>query len=357
MYAAYAIILLLAILIPYAADATTNSTTNSTQLHDLKLHMLYLINQARNDTGISPVTLGNNTASQAHADDMLEHCYSSHWGLDGLKPYMRYAISGGYNYESENVAGWSPCITPSDGYQTRSPYSHINGTMTSLMSSVSHRDNILDTHHGIVHLGLAWDDYNMFVVQQFQYNYIEFDTLPHISGTTLSFSARTTNGATFTDQYLMYLNYDDTPHNLTIGQVSRTYCYEGGIYVAAYVAPLASGWRYLDSHVTVESRSCPNPYDIPPDSPPPASRTEDLQYHTQAIQQYYDNRRLAADYTILMYTANRWAMTPSTFEFSTGVGPILREYGDGVYTINVWGMVNGDPIQLVSYPIFWERPG
>ena len=58
--------------------------------------MLELINNERRRSGSAEVVLGNNNAAQLHAEASLNGCYSSHWGDDGLKPYMRYSLGGGY---------------------------------------------------------------------------------------------------------------------------------------------------------------------------------------------------------------------------------------------------------------------
>ena len=58
--------------------------------------MLELINDERVSAGLNPVVLGDNAAAQLHAEASLENCFSSHWGIDGLKPYMRYSLAGGY---------------------------------------------------------------------------------------------------------------------------------------------------------------------------------------------------------------------------------------------------------------------
>ena len=45
------------------------------------------------------------TAAQLHAESLPESCFSSHWGIDGLKPYMRYSLAGGYQRNGENGNG------------------------------------------------------------------------------------------------------------------------------------------------------------------------------------------------------------------------------------------------------------
>ena len=79
--------------------------------------MLELINAERTQAGLGRVTLGSNSAAQLHADAALQTCFASHWGLDGLKPYMRYSLAGGYQSNGENGSGSDYCIRSSDGYR------------------------------------------------------------------------------------------------------------------------------------------------------------------------------------------------------------------------------------------------
>ena len=50
-----------------------------------KQRMLELVNSERNKAGLKPVELGDNAAAQLHAESELANCFSSHWGIDGLK--------------------------------------------------------------------------------------------------------------------------------------------------------------------------------------------------------------------------------------------------------------------------------
>ena len=74
-----------------------------------KRHMLELINQARVRNGVPPVVMGTNNSAQVQADQLLEDCVLSHWGTDGLKPYQRYSLAGGYQTNGENALTFNEC--------------------------------------------------------------------------------------------------------------------------------------------------------------------------------------------------------------------------------------------------------
>ena len=110
---------------------------------DEKRYMLELINAERTKAGLDPVVLGDNRAAQLHAEAALQNCFSSHWGVDGLKPYMRYSLAGGYQSNGENGSGSDYCIGESDGYRPLGRiYQEIRETMDGWLDSPGHRRNI-----------------------------------------------------------------------------------------------------------------------------------------------------------------------------------------------------------------------
>ena len=62
---------------------------------EAKKYMLELVNEERDKAGVPSVKLGNNMASQLHAEAAINNCYSSHWDRWGLKPNHRYTLAGG----------------------------------------------------------------------------------------------------------------------------------------------------------------------------------------------------------------------------------------------------------------------
>ena len=160
--------------------------------------MLTLINGERTNAGLDSVVLGNNIAVQLHAESSLANCTSSHWGLDGLKPYMRYSLAGGYQSNRENGHGSDYCIEASDGYHPiQSIREEIREAMAGWMSSPGHRRNILDPTHRKINIGLAWDRYNVKMYQHFEGDYVEYASLPRIDNGVLTFTGNVKNGAGF----------------------------------------------------------------------------------------------------------------------------------------------------------------
>ena len=132
---------------PLAIPAVTHTPTDIPPPHLRhiyeKRYMLELINAERKKAGVPPVELGDNIAAQLHAESALDNCFSSHWGIDGLKPYMRYSLAGGYQSNGENGHGSDYCIKSSDGYTAihnieREIADAMNGWMDSSGTSQKH---------------------------------------------------------------------------------------------------------------------------------------------------------------------------------------------------------------------------
>ena len=320
-----------------------------------KLYMLELINDERVSAGMNPVVLGDNAAAQLHAEASLENCFSSHWGVDGLKPYMRYSLAGGYQSNGENGRGRDYCIKASDGYRANgSAEQEIRQAMEGWMDSPGHRDNILDPWHKKVNIGLAWDRYNLMAYQHFEGDYVEYAQLPVIDKGILRISGTAKNGARFDDDSDLgaQVYYDPPPHALTRGQVARTYCYASGLPVASLRTPL-SGGRFYNDHVFDTTRDpCPDPYDVPADADAPRSTSEADEFWQAA---YVESLALQAQtITAPWITAQKWSVKGESFSITADLSDVLEKHGNGVYSLVVWGNIEGENIVISEYSIFHD---
>ena len=320
-----------------------------------KEYMLELINAERTNSGLNPVVLGNNSAAQLHAESSLENCFSAHWGVDGLKPYMRYTLAGGYQSNGENGLGSNYCITRGENYR---PLGNIEEEiwdgMNGWMDSPGHRDNILDRQHKMVNIGLAWDRYNFVAVQHFEGDYVEYEQLPSLDDGILSLAGEVKNGIGLgrEEDLGIQVFYDPPPHHLTRGQVSRTYCYRSGTQVASLRPPLTGGWHYDEDDFTETSSSCPNPYNIPADAPAPQSNDEAHTFWQAAYgaSQNSPEQRI----TVPWVTATEWEASGGDFSVRADLSDVLEKRGPGVYTIAVWGTAGGEDVVISEYSIFYE---
>lgn len=321
---------------------------------DEKRHMLELINAERGKAGIGAVVLGDNIAAQLHADASLANCSSSHWGSDGLKPYMRYSLAGGYQSNGENGHGLDYCIKASDGYRVDNGIrQEIKDAMAGWMDSPGHRRNILDHTHQKVNIGIAWDRYNTVMYQHFEGDYAEYDQLPAITDGMLTLSGRTKNGARLNGarDLGVQVYYDQPPGPLTRGQLARTYCYDNGRKVAGLREPLTGGYYWPTDEFTTTHDPCPSPYDVPADTPEPRSHNE----AHRAWEEAYSASQLRGTQTIAVpwLTAKEWSVRANAFVVKADISDILRRNGNGVYSVMVWGNLAGQDLVISQYSVFY----
>ena len=320
---------------------------------DAKQYMLDLINTEREKAGVSPVMLGDNIAAQLHAEAALANCFASHWGVDGLKPYMRYSLAGGYQSNGENGHGSDYCITSGDRYKAiDSVLLEIDDAIDGWMSSLGHRRNILDKHHKKVNIGIAWDDYNFLAYQHFEGDYVEYDKLPAIENGQISLNGIVKNGVQLGDERDLgvQIYYDPPPHELTRGQVSRTYCYDGGRKVASLREPLTGGQYWNEDEFSTIYQPCPDPYDVPQDAPPARSNDEAHDLWEEA----YTVSRDREEQTIIVpwITGLEWEVRDKSFSVEADINEVLEEHREGVYTVVVWGNIDGERAVISEYSIF-----
>ena len=188
--------------------------------------------------------MGVNRAAQAHATAMLSDCTLSHWGADGLRPQMRYTLTGGRQHVSEIILGLGYCLKPSDGHaQLRDIRARLTGDMQALMRDSDGRSTVLDRAHRRVNVGLAWDEYNLRVVQLFEGDYVSFVRPPGFSGGVLAMSAAVHNGVALSpDRGIdVAVHHDPPPRALSRGQLSGTSCVDPGRLVALLRPPAPPG--------------------------------------------------------------------------------------------------------------------
>ncbi len=260
------------------------------------------------------------------------------------------------------------CLTKSDG--GFSPpiddlHTAIDEAMSGLMSSPGHRRNILTPLHKKVNIGMAWDGFNFKAYQHFEGDYIEYYQLPTIENGTLSMSGELRNGAEFNRDIGLGIQiyYDQPPHPLTRGQLSRTYCYDSGLEVASLRKPLSLLAFYTDDEYTYSYEPCPDPYDVPADALAPRSHDEAHAFWEAA----YDASRNGAEawVTAPWITAYDWiivipmwddadATQPNggVFDVAADIESVIALHGAGVYTVTLWAVIDGEDAVVSEYSIF-----
>ena len=314
--------------------------------------MLALINEARAEAGVPPVVMGDNPAAQIHADNSLAHCISSHWSLDGLTPAMRYSLAGGYQVENENASGSDFCKRPWHGYRPIVSISdEVREAMEGWMDSAGHRAAILRPRQRKVNIGLAWDLFNFVAYQQFEGDFVEYTVLPHITGDgKFAMGGSTKNGASVLhgDHTRVVIHYYPPPHELTQGQVARSYGQCSGRKVA-----LLSLHSYGMAE-TSWNKDCLTPYEISPSLPGPASRIEARELWEEA-RQLFDSQQDSVRITARRLKAE-FDLDGDRFSFRADLSEVLAEYGPGVYIVLLWAVLDGTVTHVTEYAMFHDIP-
>ncbi len=331
----------------------TDPSLTPSQHTALVEYALAQINQARTAANLNELTLDANPAAQSHAEQSRDHCTRGHWGPDGLKPYMRYTLAGGEQYSAENVFAIDFCPEDLGDYHLETPREQIDFAMDRFLNSPGHRRNILNPHHRKVGIGLTYRPPTIWLVQLFVGDYIEYETKPSIDSGKLALSGHTKNGAAISGTSpTLTIYYDRPPQPLTQGQLSRTFCYNNGQRIANVHPPPESGSVYTQHESTIEitSSQCPDPYEVPHDSPPPTSNDEAQSNwrHARDLSQNQTTRHL----TIPTITATEWSVNNDSFSISADISDLLDQHGNGVYTILLWGEINGERTPISEYSIF-----
>ena len=323
--------------IPTAASGLTYS-----ELTEAREYTLSLINQARAAASLNEVSLDDNSAAQSHAEDMRANCFLSHWGTDGIKPSMRYSLAGGRQYSAENISGYDFCPPDPHRYIAKSTKAEIDEAMDGLLTSPGHLRNILNPNHRKVNIGLSYRRPNLWLVQLFVSDYVEYESQPKIEAGQLTLSGHARNGARISGRsFGIQVYYDQSPHELTRGQLHQTSCGNNGQIIASLRPPLESNVYYTSDGYSQSGTECQDSYDVPSDAPVASS--------------YFDDKiggRVPYQHDAVWITATEWSVTDESFAVSADISDLLIQYGDGVYTILLWAEINGENVPISEYSIF-----
>ena len=114
--------------------ATPSPTTAPAGERAMEQEVLKLVNQARAENGLNPLSWADDLAdiARAHSADMIERGFFSHTNPDGQSPFDRIKNNGiSYRAAAENIAYGQP---------------NAESVMNSWMNSAGHRANILNAN-------------------------------------------------------------------------------------------------------------------------------------------------------------------------------------------------------------------
>lgn len=192
-----------ALLLLFAGPAAQGDANRDALRLSLKQQMLERINRDRAMFDLPPVALDVQASivADAYCERQIRNGTTGHFTLDGLAPYMRYSFAGGNDALSENAAAWSA----NSPFPTSSFANLIERSQNAMMAEKpphdGHRRAILDPAATHVGLGVAWENGEFRLTQEFLRRYVAWTRpLPRTAtvGQTVLLEAKPLSGCRVT---------------------------------------------------------------------------------------------------------------------------------------------------------------
>jgi uncharacterized protein YkwD len=164
-----------------AAQEVSGQELGSETIRNLKLKLVDRINQDRRFARVPPVAFLDDFSlpADAHCREMLILDYTNHWNQSGLKPYMRYSLTGITDFTSENIASlFATLFTPTLYQLEQEMANRHDAFMLEKPPNDLHRQAVLDPWHTHVGIGIAFGRNNLKLVEVFARRYVEVKPLP-----------------------------------------------------------------------------------------------------------------------------------------------------------------------------------
>ena len=199
---------------------------------ELVNYALSLINIDRQSSNTQNLTLSSTDSAQRHADDMLRNHYFSHWNTQGQKPYVRYTLEGGKGAVEENIA------MQSDYIDVKSAIADLEWNMVNndAASNWRHKETILDPFHNKVNIGIAYDNTNLYLVQDFENDYVEWINLT-VSNANVTMKGHITQPGLSIREVGIYLDENITLTTQQLGTAPYNGSYNTGTFIGAAIPP------------------------------------------------------------------------------------------------------------------------
>ena len=220
------------------------------------------------------------------------------------------------------------------------------------MLSDGHYETMVSSEFRKVNIGIAWDDYTLWLVQQFEGDFIFFTQPPELSGTRLQFGGYAAPDVDLAiDQHGLKAEiYFHPVKKLTRGQLADAYCLDRGKILASLVSPAPPGYSYTaDDLRPVEYvyDRCPSPYDMEGSDGPSGYQEAKARYKAAKAR-----LKLRDKGPVGYVVADEWDVGESSFQVSADIGNLLRK--PGAYQLIIWGRVNGQEQQVAEYWLFYQ---
>ena len=274
-----------------------------------------LINEDRERYNSPVLELGESPTAQEHAEELLNTCRTSYWSSNGMKPYMRYSASGGDGAINENVRViGTPEIQKfwtEESIEQIIAWNQYSMVERDEANEFRHSANILHPDHNYVNIGIAWSNFCVAIVHQFEDKYVEWSQPPIITlNHEFMLAGRINFNSTIEE---IHVFYDPIPMPLS----DREFMLSPRIY----------GFGHVCSHLQCSDGSLPIAIVLP--------NTEDAELGPEVLESI-----LNQESNIPLLVAHKWEMTHgedfTTFSIEEDFSKLMNLSGKGVYTVLVF---------------------
>ena len=152
------------------------------ELNAIRHQLLEQVNRERAAARLSALKLDGlaSDVAQLHAIEMAQNNFLSHWGLDGRKPYHRYAYAGGTEATAENDAAADYSAPFASDDFADAPIRMHKAMYAEVAPNDGHRQTILTPQHTHVGFGFAAHDLHVRLCEVYVSRYVSIDPYPTV---------------------------------------------------------------------------------------------------------------------------------------------------------------------------------
>ncbi|HYX31110.1 MAG TPA: CAP domain-containing protein [Pyrinomonadaceae bacterium] len=145
--------------------------------------LLDLLNEERDSLGLSQLKIDELACAvgNAHATDMVDGEFISHWGRDGRNAYERYTFAGGTDALMENVGSAVNIHSLAPDAVIEDFLDVHRAMMSEVPPNDGHRRTIINPYHTHVGFGLAYRGHNVKLDELYLARYLHIDPPPEKS--------------------------------------------------------------------------------------------------------------------------------------------------------------------------------
>lgn len=299
------------------------------------------INALRIAHEAQPLTLADAGPAQTHATELASGAFASHWDRSGLAPYMRYTRDVGAGAARENV--YRTVFSGEDCIPSDYDYADwLQRALADLEASPGHQSTLLHEHATEARIGLARSCHALVLVQVLGHRQLLWTRPPELEGDMLHMEGTVDAPARVGSDTQVLIAWEPLPQPLSLDQLAQTGCYSLPRRILVGVRRARP-----DAEARVRIGRCAAPIDADPEYNIP---TDPDQAH-QERSWFADSAAFTESYSVPVRRGRTWDVRIHRFRLAFDLREPLRTWGDGIYTIALWGQIGSERALLGQYAL------